>query len=196
MEWSDRHALIFEKSAELFAAKGIKGTSVRDIADGVGILSGSIYHYFASKDAIANAIITRYIEDLEERYERVLELPDQQRLHALVQQSLLASEANPYASEIYQNNASYMRKLAGYEMIRDAARVSRKVWLQIISEGIDAGRFRSDLSAEMIYGLLRDAVWLSQRWFEPTEQYSRADFGDDLVSVFVDGIDARNSRES
>ncbi len=191
MEWSDRHALIFGKAAELFAAKGIAGTSVRDIADAVGILSGSIYHYFDSKDAIADAIITRYLDDLETRYTGVLDLPAGERLHALVQQSLLASEANPHASEIYQNNAAYLKNLPGYPKIRHAARLSRQVWMEIITDGIAAGRFRDDLPAETVYGLMRDAVWLSQRWFTPSRGYDRKDFGDDLVSVFVDGIGAR-----
>ncbi|WP_182347146.1 TetR/AcrR family transcriptional regulator [Tomitella gaofuii] len=190
MEWSDRHALIFATSAELFAAKGIAGTSVRDIAEGVGILSGSIYHYFDSKDAIADAIITRYLQDLEQRYEAVLQLPEPERLSALVQQSLKASEANPHASEIYQNNAAYLKNLSSYPLIREAAQVSRQVWLQIIDDGVAAGRFRSDLPAEMLYGLLRDAVWLSQRWFVPTEHRDRGVFADQLVSVFLDGIGA------
>lgn len=30
MEWSDRHDLILEQAAELFATKGIAGTKVRD----------------------------------------------------------------------------------------------------------------------------------------------------------------------
>lgn len=188
MEWSDRHALIFEKSAELFAAKGIAGTSVRDISEEVGILSGSLYHYFTSKDAIANMIITRYLEDLERRYADVLILPEEERLCALVHQSLLASECNPHASEIYQNNTSYMKKLSGYPMIREAAKVSRQVWMQILSEGVESGRFRSDLSVDMVYGLLRDAVWLSQRWFPPTDEYGHEKFGRDLVSIFIEGI--------
>ncbi|QDQ98923.1 TetR/AcrR family transcriptional regulator [Tomitella fengzijianii] len=188
MEWSDRHTLIFETAAELFAAKGIAGTSVRDIADGVGVLSGSLYHYFASKDAIADAIITRYLDDLQRRYAEVLQLPEEERLRALVHQSLLASEANPHASEIYQNNATYMKNLAGYPMIRDAAKVSRRVWMQIIEDGVASDRFRSDLPPETIYGLLRDAVWLSQRWFTPTPEVDRSVFADQLVSVFVDGI--------
>ncbi len=62
MEWSERHTLIMEQAAALFATKGIAGTKVRDIADGVGILSGSLYHYFPSKDAIAELIVTQYLD--------------------------------------------------------------------------------------------------------------------------------------
>ena len=36
-------------AASLFAERGFKNTTVRDIADAAGILSGSLYHHFDSK---------------------------------------------------------------------------------------------------------------------------------------------------
>lgn len=188
MEWSDRHVLISEQAAALFATKGIAGTAVRDIAEKVGILSGSLYHYFDSKDAIADVIVTRYLEDLTSRYLKIANLPQETRLSALVHESLLSSEAHPHASEIYQNNATYLRNLSSYAFIRDATRTTRQVWMDVITAGVEAGQIRSDLPPEIIYGLLRDAVWVSQRWFTPTESYTRQDFGDNLISVFLHGI--------
>lgn len=189
MEWSERHVLISEQAAALFAAKGIAGTAVRDIADKVGILSGSLYHYFDSKDAIADVIVTRYMEDLTTRYLRIPELPQEDRLSALVQESLLASEAHPHASEIFQNNTTYLKKLANYATIREAAKTTRQVWMDVITDGIESGQFRSDLAPEIIYGLLRDAVWLSQRWYTPSEAHPREEFGETLISVFLHGIE-------
>lgn len=188
MEWSDRHILISEKSAALFAEKGIAGTAVRDIAEKVGILSGSLYHYFDSKDAIADSIVTRYLDDLTGRYLKIADLPQQDRLSALVQESLLASEAHPHASEIFQNNTTYLKKLANYSKIREAAKTTRQVWMDVITDGIAAGQFRADLPPEFIYGLLRDAVWLSQRWFSPSGEHTREEFGEALISVFLHGI--------
>ncbi|MBQ7807607.1 MAG: TetR/AcrR family transcriptional regulator, partial [Rhodococcus sp.] len=47
-----------------------------------------------------------------------------------------------------------------------------------------------DLPAEILYGLIRDAVWLSLRWFSPTEEFGLSELADAVVSVFLDGIDA------
>lgn len=50
-------AVILEKALYLFANKGFHGTSVSDIAKEAGISKGLAYNYFASKDAILQAIM-------------------------------------------------------------------------------------------------------------------------------------------
>ncbi|MFS2008837.1 TetR/AcrR family transcriptional regulator [Azospirillum sp. CT11-132] len=48
----DRRQRIIIEAASLFASKGFEATSIRDIASASGILSGSLYHHFASKEEI------------------------------------------------------------------------------------------------------------------------------------------------
>jgi AcrR family transcriptional regulator len=45
-----RRETVLEAAAELFAAKGFDGVSMRDIAKRAGMLSGSLYYHFPSKD--------------------------------------------------------------------------------------------------------------------------------------------------
>ncbi|CAM2998878.1 TetR/AcrR family transcriptional regulator [Prescottella defluvii] len=193
MEWSERHTLIMEQSAILFAKKGIAGTKVRDIAEGVGILSGSLYHYFPSKDAIAELIVTQYLDDLTSEYTAILATPHhpRERLDELVKASFRVSQAHPHASEIYQNNGAYLRTLSAHRKIRDAAKTTKDAWMSVIHSGIETGEFRSDLPAEILYGLIRDAVWLSLRWFAPTAEFGIEQLADAVVSVYLDGVRPR-----
>lgn len=46
----ERSSLILLAAARLFAERGYEGTSVRDIAETVGLLPGSIYHHYPSKE--------------------------------------------------------------------------------------------------------------------------------------------------
>lgn len=48
----DRREQIVAAAAALFAEKGYDRTSMRDIAGATGILSGSLYYYFSSKEAL------------------------------------------------------------------------------------------------------------------------------------------------
>ncbi|MBK5913098.1 TetR/AcrR family transcriptional regulator [Rhodocyclus purpureus] len=52
----DRSAIIVDAAAELFSSQGYDGTSIRDIAARVGLLPGSIYHHFPSKEEIYVAV--------------------------------------------------------------------------------------------------------------------------------------------
>lgn len=49
---SDRRRQILEIAAHLFARKGYRGTSMRDIGEEAGVLGGSLYHHIRSKDAL------------------------------------------------------------------------------------------------------------------------------------------------
>jgi len=69
-----RRTEILKAAASLIASSGLR-TSLQDIADAAGILAGSLYHHFESKEAILIELIRRYHADLE----RVAEIA-QQRL--------------------------------------------------------------------------------------------------------------------
>jgi AcrR family transcriptional regulator len=47
-----RRSQILEVAARLFAVKGYRGTSMRDIGEQAGVLGGSLYHHIKSKDAL------------------------------------------------------------------------------------------------------------------------------------------------
>lgn len=48
---------IVDEALTLFSAKGFKGTTVKDIADAVGIKDASLYKHFKSKQEILNTIV-------------------------------------------------------------------------------------------------------------------------------------------
>src|SRR5262249_30089949 len=60
----ERRAEILDAAANLFASSGVK-TSLKDIADAAGILPGSLYHHFESKEAIIVELVERYRADLD-----------------------------------------------------------------------------------------------------------------------------------
>ncbi|WP_221456205.1 TetR/AcrR family transcriptional regulator [Saccharothrix tamanrassetensis] len=185
-----RREIILQHAATLFATKGIVATTVREIADAVGILSGSLYHHFKSKDEMVLAILTGYLDDLKARYEEITAATSdpRSRLAELIRGSLAVIEAHPHAAEIYQNSGAYLASLEGGNHIEGTADAIRKTWIEVLDEGVASGDFRSDIPPRVLYRLLRDALWLSVRWFKPTADYSGKHFADDFVSTFLDGL--------
>jgi AcrR family transcriptional regulator len=188
----DRKSAILRSSADLFARQGVASTTVRQIADEVGVLSGSLYHHFPSKDAIVNEIVTTYLEHLRGRYREVLSanLSPRDRLEELITASLLAADAEPNATIIYQNEMNYIREMPQYEAVKEAAAEVQQTWLTVIEEGRADGSFRTDIEPRVFYRFVRDAVWLSVRWYRPEGPYTIEQLAADCASIFLDGYAA------
>jgi AcrR family transcriptional regulator len=191
-EVPDRRELILSSAAEMFARKGLRATTVRGIADAVGVLSGSLYHHFPSKDAIVDEVLTRYLDAIRARYAVVLASGKNpaECLHDLVVTSLEVAEEQPHATAIYQNEAQYLREMPGFSNIQSAAAEIQQAWLQVIAAGVADGSFRGDIPPRVFYRLIRDAVWLSVRWHGSACQYSTGQLAEDVTSLFLHGFAA------
>ena len=188
----DRRELILSTAAEMFAHKGLRATTVRGIADAVGVLSGSLYHHFPSKDAIVDEVLTRYLDAIKARYAVVLASGKEpaECLHDLVVTSLEVAEEQPHATAVYQNEAQYLREMPGFSAIQSAANQIQQAWLQVIAAGVADGSFRDDIPPRVFYRLIRDAVWLSVRWHRPDGPYSTGQLAEDVTSLFLHGFAA------
>jgi TetR/AcrR family transcriptional regulator, cholesterol catabolism regulator len=189
-EHLDRRERILTSAAELFARKGVAAATVREIANEVGILSGSLYHHFESKEAIVDEILSSFLDDLDAGYRDVLarDTDPRVRLHDLVLVSLQTVEAHPYAAEIYQNDGNYLRQFDRFGYLTASGRDVEDTWLTVINTGIAQGAFRDDLDRMVFYRLMRDAVWQSVRWFTPTRGYPVSQLADECTSIFMDGL--------
>src|ERR1700754_2153221 len=70
-----RRTEILQTAASLIASSGLR-TSLQEIADAAGILPGSLYHHFESKEAILVELVRRYHEDLDRIGKAALEKLD------------------------------------------------------------------------------------------------------------------------
>ena len=59
---------IVDEALTLFAAKGFKGTTVRNIADAVGIKDASLYKHFRSKQEILDTIVKQMYEQIHNKF--------------------------------------------------------------------------------------------------------------------------------
>jgi AcrR family transcriptional regulator len=77
---------ILDAAAELFTTIGYAGTSTRRIADAVGMRQASLYHHFATKDDILDALLAGTVDEALRFAGELLAQPGPatSRLHALV----------------------------------------------------------------------------------------------------------------
>ncbi|WP_031940940.1 TetR/AcrR family transcriptional regulator, partial [Prescottella defluvii] len=84
---------------------GLRATTVRDIADAAGILSGSLYHHFDSKESMVDEILRGFQDDLFGRYHEIVAagMGSRETFEALVVASFEAIDTRHSAVAIYQD---------------------------------------------------------------------------------------------
>ena len=68
-----RVAALLDAGAELFAEKGYEATTMTEIASRAGAAIGSLYQFFPSKEALAEALFNRFAERAAASFARVEE---------------------------------------------------------------------------------------------------------------------------
>jgi AcrR family transcriptional regulator len=189
----DRRERIVEAAARLFAANGIAATTVRMIGDEVGVLSGSLYHHFGSKEEMIDAILAPYFEELLDRYDRVLATAASPtaRLAELTRESFRSIAEHPEACEIYRNDYKYLSGVPRFAYVVEATGRVQRTWLAVIDAGVQAGALRRDVDPSLFYRFLRDAIWQSARWFNPHGPHTIDEVADACITVLLDGFAAR-----
>jgi AcrR family transcriptional regulator len=56
----ERRAQLIDTALNIFAQKGLEGTTVKDLAEGAGVAQGLLYHYFRSKEELLHAALERH----------------------------------------------------------------------------------------------------------------------------------------
>lgn len=187
---ASRRQLILTESARLFSERGLSATTIREIAEAVGLNSGTLYHYFNSKDAIFSEILTSFLTDLVQRYEAVLTGTGtaRHRLTLMVRVSLEVADQHPYATEIYQNELESLGALPGYPQIAEAVEFSHHAWHGIVTEGVRNGEFRSGIDPFEFQRMMRECVFQSVRWHRKTLTADIESITATVTSVFLDGF--------
>lgn len=92
-EVPNRREELIRTAVDLFARYGYKGTSIRTIANTVGMSISNIYHYFGNKEGLWLAILEYSINGLPEKLQAVWQrdLDSVARFRLLIKTHLIAS---------------------------------------------------------------------------------------------------------
>jgi len=191
-EVSDRREVILAEAAKLFARKGVSATTVRELGEAAGILSGSLYHHFESKEAIVDAILSTHLDDLHRWNAEVVQRGEDPEacLAGLIRVSFRAIAEHRDACEIYQNDFNYLSGLPRFAYLHKRATQLQKTWVDVILAGVERGQFRADVDPRVFYRFARDAVWLTVRWYKPGGRYRIEELAEECILVLMDGYAA------
>jgi AcrR family transcriptional regulator len=191
-EGSGRRADVVQLAGELFAQKGYRATTVREIADAAGILSGSLYHHFDSKESIGDEILAGFINEVLADYRAAVASGGSPRevLEQIVRSTSQTLARHRPALAMLQNDWSYFSSQPRFGYLRKAVGEIERTWVTQLERGQEDGTFRADLDAWLTYRLLRDVLWIPSQW-RLAEGYSTEQVAGALLRLLFDGITAK-----
>ncbi len=195
---ASRREELLSIAAGLFAERGFRNTTVRDIADAAGILSGSLYHHFDSKESMVDEILSTFQDELFGRYDEILrsDADARTRLERAVEVSFEAIDKHRSEVAIFQNDAAYLGTFDRFGYLARRNAESREVWLTLLHDGVTSGALRDDLDVELTYRFIRDTVWVAVGWYRPGGKLTHTRIAQQYLHILLDGIATARSRRS
>jgi len=189
---SNRRADIIRVASELFAERGYRATTVRDIGDRVGMLSGSLYYHFKTKDEILHELMEAYEDDLLAHYASAVEESGDFRtaLRRLLRAGLQAVVDYPDETAILHAELKYFTTSGDFDFINKMMKRIEDLYVSAIEQGIAAGEIRPDVDPRMIYRMVMDVLKSASFWYDRYDprKHDIEKLVDAWVGIFVDGI--------
>ncbi|MBT2401736.1 TetR/AcrR family transcriptional regulator [Streptomyces sp. ISL-100] len=189
----ERRRELLDTAAEVFAAQGYNATTVRKIADEAGMLAGSLYYHFDSKESMLDEILSAFLHELWEGYDAVLAagLGPRETIEALVTESFREIDRHRAAVAIYQKESRHLSAQPRFHYLADSQQKFEKAWLGTLERGVAAQVFRADLDIRLTYRFVRDTVWVAASWYRPGGLHSPDEIARQYLSMVLDGIALR-----
>ncbi|GAA2124404.1 TetR/AcrR family transcriptional regulator [Actinomadura napierensis] len=189
---AERRAELLATAAEVFASQGYSATTIRKVADAAGILGGSLYYHFDSKEAMADEILSTFLDEMWAAYERVLAagLSARDALEGVIVESFRSIDRHRPAVVLYQNESKHLATSERFHYLLESQRRFEKMWLSLLDRGVEEGAFRADLDRTLIYRFIRDTVWVAANWYQHGGRLSADDIAKQYLAMVLEGIQA------
>ncbi len=191
IEPSSKRAEIREAAAQLFRDKGYAATSMRDLADAVGLKAPSIYNHFASKEEILRSICfdnaQRFLNGLAQ-VER-MSGSAAEKLRALIRLHILIATED--ATSVIAINDEW-RHLSEPYLSRFIAirRDYEQRFKAIVEEGVRCGELRKVHPHIAVHTIFSSMRWLHD-WYKSGKSITPTDIERDIEGILMEGIGYR-----
>jgi len=193
---TERREEILSLAADMFAERGFGSTTVREIADGAGILSGSLYHHFDSKESMIEEILSTFLDEFAAEAQAVVDEGGDppEVLQKLVTLAFAAVAEDATAVAVMQNEVGFLLQFPRFAFLRKRADEAEHLWVGVLESGVKSGAFRRDLEPRLAYRFIRDAIWITVRWYRPGGRRTIDEIRDSYLAMLLDGITADRRR--
>lgn len=185
-----RKEQIFRTAAELFREKGYVASSMRDLAQKLGIEAASLYSHIRSKEEILHNICFDMAAEFRKSLEEVEKQPNltaSEKLRRGIIGHVQVMARDLTASAVFMNEHRHLSQpfLRDFLLLR-INYINR--FKTIIEEGMKSGEFKSTIDKKLaVMTLFSSFNWMPQ-WYDPGGEIDPVELGRQLTDMLVLGL--------
>lgn len=184
---NNRNDALLDASAELFSTQGFRETTMRDIAKSAGMLPGSIYYHYGSKDDLLLAVYEAGVDRIVEEFNEAVDTVDDpaRRLEVAISTHIGAiTRETPYMRVINRVLPEHVPKHAA------ALSHLRQRYEECFRNLIEDLPLSPFVDRSLLRLMVLGAVNHTQFWFDPNRKQTPEDIGKAFAGFLIEPIAA------
>jgi AcrR family transcriptional regulator len=178
-----RQQKVVVSAAKLFAQRGYDQTSVPDLARELGLATGSLYHYFGSKEQLLIEICDQLMDPLLDRARElaVHDAPPDQRLRELVRLWVAHVVEHRDHMLVFQQQRHAIERGEQWRSVR----ASRKAFEQLVDNALSdlRGGAGTPANRRLVLSALLGMVNHTAQWYRPNGKLTAEQIADGYVDL-------------
>ncbi len=181
---------MLDAAARVFARRGYADASVQDIADELGILKGSLYHYIKKKEDLLFWLLEAVHEDVDAILEEVAQVDDLsplERIELYVKRQVLYNLDNLERISIYYHDVEALseERLA---VILSRRHTHERFITGLIKEAQQQGTADPSTNPRVVANCLFATIIWTYRWYKPKGRISRQSIAHECARFALQGV--------
>lgn len=176
-------------ATELFQERGYAATSMRDMAQALGIEAASLYSHIKSKEEILQNICFRMAQKFFEAMDEAFaQAPDSaaERLERAIVAHIKVITDDTAASAVFFSEWRHLSEPHLSDFLKMRERYEG-IFYNILKEGVEKKEF-IELDLKFSVLTILSALNWTHNWFKPSGKMSAEEIGRNLASVMLNGL--------
>ena len=181
---------ILEGAADVFFEKGYAGTSIQDVADRVGLLKGSLYHYISTKEDLLFAIL----KEVQKAGIGVVETAGARegdartRVREFVRDYALLCIRTRIKASVFDRDFHSLTGERRAQLITERD-VYDEFLRGLITEGIADGSFSAEVDPVVVGNVIFQMVNSIYHWYSPRGKRSPEEIAGQIADFAIGGLE-------
>jgi AcrR family transcriptional regulator len=187
---SSRKEQVIRVAAELFREKGYVASSMRDLAQKLGIEAASLYSHIKSKEEILHILCFDMAADFMASLEEVERQPDlsaSEKLKKGIIGHIQVMAQDLTASAVFMNEHRHLSQPSLRDFLLMRIRYINR-FKGMIEEGVETGEFKKSIDKKLAVMTLFSSLNWMPMWYDPKAAIEPVELGFQLADMLINGL--------